>query len=114
MGYRLHVARVYKVKYALGDAFSHKSEEFHNLLSALKVEYTGDEYNSDFEVQKDEWQKAIDKLKHLYDLEDEDERDEIKGAVDDLASTTDEVIEMMEYYLNNGDPDIDYLHLSFF
>ena len=70
--------------------------------------------SSDFEVQKDEWQKAIDKLKHLYDLEDEDERDEIKGAVDDLASTTDEVIEMMEYYLNNGDPDIDYLHLSFF
>ena len=44
----------------------------------------------------------------------EDERDEIKGAVDDLASTTDEVIEMMEYYLNNGDPDIDYLHLCFF
>lgn len=114
MGYRLHVARVYKVEYALGDAFSYKSEEFHNLLSALKVEYTGDEYDSDFEVQKDEWQKAIDKLRHLYDLEDEDERDEIKGAVDDLASTTDEVIEMMEYYLNNGDPDIDYLHLSFF
>jgi len=51
MGYRLHVARVYKVEYALGDAFSHKSEEFHNLLSTLKVEYTGDEYDSDFEVQ---------------------------------------------------------------
>ena len=59
MGYRLHVARVYNVEYALGDAFNYKSEEFHNLLSALKVEYTGDEYDSDFEVQKDEWQKAI-------------------------------------------------------
>ena len=113
MGYRLHVARVYKVEYALGDAFSYKSEEFHNLLSACGLEYTGDEYDSDFEVQKDEWRKAIDTLKHLNDLED-DKREEIKGAIDDLASTTDEVIEMMEYYLNNGDPDIDYLHLSFF
>lgn len=113
MGYRLHVARVYKVEYALGDAFSYKSEEFHNLLSACGLEYTGDEYDSDFEVQKDEWRKAIDKLKHLNDLED-DKREEIRGAIDDLASTTDEVVSMMEYYLENGDPDIDYLHLSFF
>lgn len=113
MGYRLHVARVYKVEYALGDAFNYKSEEFHNLLSACGLEYTGDEYDSDFEVSKEEWRKAIDKLKHLNDLED-DKREEIKGAIDDLASTTDEVVSMMEYYLEHGDPDIDYLHLSFF
>ena len=113
MGYRLHVARVYKVEYALGDAFSYKSEEFHNLLSACGLEYTGDEYDSDFEVQKDEWRKAIDTLKHLNDLED-DKREEIKGAINDLASTTDEVVSIMEYYLEPGDPDIDYLHLSFF
>ena len=40
MGYRLHVARVYKVEYALGDAFSYKSEEFHNLLSAWNMQVT--------------------------------------------------------------------------
>ena len=113
MGYRLHVARVYKVEYALGDAFNYKCEEFHNLLSACGVKYTADEYDSDFEVEKDEWRKAIDKLKHLYDLEDE-EREYIKGAIDDLASTTDEVVSMMEYYLEHGDPDIGYLYLSFF
>ena len=77
------------------------------------MEYAGDEYDSDFEVSKEEWRKAIDKLKHLYDLDDE-KKEEIKGAIDDLSSTTEEVVSMMAYYLENGDPDIDYLHLSFF
>ena len=113
MGYRLHVCKVYKVEYAMGDAFNYKSMEFHNLLSACDVDYNGDEFDSDFEVSKEEWRKAIDKLKHLHNLDD-DKRDEIKGAIDDLSSTTDEVIHMMEYYLEHGDPDIDYLHLSYF
>ena len=87
--------------------------EFHNLLSACDVEYSGHEFDSDFEVSKEEWRKAIDKLKDLHDLDD-DKREEITGAIEDLASTTDEVIHMMEYYLEHGDPDIDYLHLSYF
>ena len=113
MGYRLHVAKVYKVEYALGDAFSYKCEEFHNLLSACDATYTGESYESDFEVTKEDWRKVIDKLRHLYDLDD-NEREEIKGAVDDLASTTDEVIHMLEYCLDNAEPASDYLHLSFF
>lgn len=113
MGYRLHVAKVYKVEYALGDAFNYKVEEFHNLLSACDATYTGESYDSDFEVTKEDWKKVIDKLKHLYDLDD-DTRDEIKGAIDDLGSTTDEVIHMLEYYLEHAEPDSDYLHLSFF
>ena len=87
MGYRLHVAKVYKVEYALGDAFSYKVEEFHNLLSACDATYTGESYDSDFEVTKEDWKKVIDK---------------------------DEVIHMLEYYLEHADPDSDYLHLSFF
>ena len=113
MSYRLHVAKVYKVEYALGDAFNHKCEEFHNLLSACQVEYTGESYDSDFEVSKDDWKKVIDKVKNLYSLDD-NEREEIKGAIDDLGSTTDEVIDMLEYYLNNSEPDDDCLHLSFY
>ncbi len=113
MGYRLHVARVYKVEYALGDAFNYKCSEFHNLLSACGTEYTGEEYDAEFEVNKDEWKKAIDKVKHLYDLP-VDEREEIQGAISDLGSTTDEVVQMMEYYLEKSDPNNDYLHLSYF
>jgi hypothetical protein len=64
-------------------------------------------------VTKEDWKKVIDKLKHLYDL-DEDTRDEIKGAIDDLGSTTDEVLEMLEYYLEKADTNDGYLHLAFF
>ena len=113
MGYRLHVAKVYKVEYALGDAFNYKVEEFHNLLSACDATYTGESYDSDFEVTKEDWQKVIDKLKHLYDLS-EDEREEIQGAVNDLGCTADEVLHMLEYYLENADTEDGYLHLAFF
>ena len=113
MGYRLHVAKVYKVEYALGDAFSYKVEEFHSLLSACDATYTGESWDADFEVTKEDWKKVIEKVKHLYDLP-EDERDEIKGAIDDLCSTTEEVLQMLEYYIENAEPDSDYLHLAFF
>ena len=113
MGYRLHVAKVYKVEYALGDAFSYKVEEFHSLLSACDATYTGESWDLDFEVPKDDWKMVIDKLKHLHDLPD-NERDEIKGAINDLASTIDEVISMLEYYLEHSDPNNDQLNLSYF
>ena len=35
MGYRLHVAKVYKVEYALGDAFNYMSKNF--TTSCLRV-----------------------------------------------------------------------------
>ena len=113
MGYRLHVAKVYKVEYALGDAFSYKVEEFHSLLSACDATYTGESWDADFEVTKEDWKKVIEKIKHLYDLP-EDEREEIKGAIDDLCSTTEEVLQMLEYYIENAEPDSDYLPLAFF
>ncbi len=114
MGYRLHVARVYKVEYALGNAFNHKCEEFHDLLWACGAEYTGNQYDSDFEVSKDDWLKVIEKLKNLDTLEDPDEKTDIEKCIGNLDSTVSEVVEWMEYYLNNGDTSDGYLHLSYF
>lgn len=113
MGYRLHVAKKYEVEYALGDAFNYKVEEFHKLLSACEATYTRETWDSDFEVPKDDWEMVIDKLKHLYEL-DKEVREDIMGAIDDLDSTIDEVISMLEYYWENSDPHNDYLNLSFF
>lgn len=114
MGYRLHVAREYKVEYALGDAFNYKVEEFHDLLSACRAEYTGDAYDSDFEVSKDDWIRMIEKLKNLGSNNDAREKADIQRCIAYLGSTAEEVIRMLEYYLENSDPENDYLHLSFF
>ena len=54
MGYRLHSASKYDVKYSAGD-FNHKCEEIHNLLSACGADYTGDSYDSEFEVSRRDW-----------------------------------------------------------
>ena len=56
---------------------------------------------------------VIDKLKHLHDLPD-DEQEEIRGAINDLGSTVEEVISMLEYYLEHSDPNNSQLNLSFF
>ena len=111
MGYRLHVAKEHKVHYATGDAFNYKVEEFHHLLSACDATYTGESWDSDFEVTKDDWQKVIDKLKNL---DAQEEKTEIQECIKELEYSTEEVIESMEYFLKESDPDNDYLFLSYF
>ena len=112
MGFRLHVATTYNVQWGNAVGFNHKVQEFHSLLDACGCEYSG-EYDVDFEVLKDDWRHTIDKLKRLESLPD-DEAEEIEMRVKDLNCTTDEVIDKMERLLNMGEPDSDYLHLSFF
>ena len=110
MGFRLHVATTYNVQWGNAVGFNHKVQEFHGLLDACGCEYTGEEFDVDFEVLKNDW---IDKLKRLDTLPN-DEAGEIEMRVKDLNCTTDEVIDKMERLLNMGEPDSDYLHLSFF
>lgn len=114
MGYRLHVAKTYKVEYALGDAFNYKVEEFHRLLLACGIDFTGEMHDSDFEVDKEEWKKMIEKLKNLDSLKDAREKGYIQRCIEELESTADETVRMLEYYFRHSDPDNDYLHLSFF
>ena len=114
MGYRLHVAKTYKVEYASGDAFNYKVEEFHDLLSACGIDFTGEMHDPDFEVSKEDWLKMIEKLKNLGSLKDAREKEDIQKCIEELESTADETAEMLEYYLENSDPDNGYLHLSFF
>ena len=112
MGFRLHCATTYRVEWGNAVGFNHKVQEFHSLLDACGCEYSG-EYDVDFEVLKDDWRHTIDKLKKLNTLPD-DEAGEIEVRVKDLNCTTDEVIDKMERLLTMGEPDSDYLHLSFF
>ena len=112
MGFRLHVATTYNVQWGNAVGFNHKVQEFHSLLDACGCEYS-EEFDIDFEVLKNDWRHVIDKLKRLDTLPD-DEAGEIEMRVKDLNCTTEEVIDKMERLLTMGEPDSDYLHLSFF
>ena len=113
MGFRLHCATIYKVEWGNAIGFNHKVQEFHNLLDSCCCDYSGEEFDIDFEVLKDDWRHTIDKLKRLDTLPN-DEAGEIEMRVNDLNCTTDEVIDKMERLLTMSEPDSDYLHLSFF
>ena len=114
MGYRLHVAKTYKVEYALGDAFNHGCHDFHSLLSACGVDSTeDDEYQDEFEVSKEDWKCVIEILKNLDCLSPAD-RANIQRCLEALDYSAEETIEVMEAFLEEADPDIEYLHLAFF
>ena len=112
MGYKLHCATRYDVKYSHGD-FNHKSEEFHELLDELKVDYSGERYDPEFEVTRKDWQEAIDKLTNLNSLPQDDQED-IMWVVNKMQYTLGHIIDGMEYLLKESDPENDFLHLSYF
>lgn len=113
MGHRLHVAKKYDVEYSLADNFNYEVEEFHDLLSSLDVSYTGDSYDNQFEVSKEEWKRGIDKLKNLPNLETAEEKEDIESALKDLEESLPEIIEFMELLFEEADQNHEFLVLSF-
>ena len=113
MGHRLHVAKTYTVEYALPDNFNHEVTEFHDLLSSLDVSYTGESWDDQFDVTKEDWQKGINKLKNLPNLETE-EKEDIESALKDLREPLPEIIDFMELLYEKADPKYDFMVLSFF
>ena len=112
MGLRLSVAKKYEVEYGETAAFNWKVSELHYLLDALDVYYTGEEYDQTFEVNKDEFQKGIDKLKNFDTLSNE-EKESIAYCLSELEYTVDEALQVFEWFIKEADPNRDYLHFSF-
>ena len=113
MGHRLHVAKKYVVEYATSASFSYEVEAFHDLLSSLDVDYTGESWDDQFDVTKEDWQKGINKLKNLPNLETE-EKEDIESALKDLREPLPEIIDFMELLYEKADPKHDFMVLSFF
>ena len=113
MGKRLHVGTKYEVEWSDSAHFNWKIEEFHDLLSALDVSYTGESWDDEFEVTKEEWQKGIDTLRS-YDTLDDDAKNRIDEALEALESGREEVIEIMEHFYEQSAPNWCYIECSFF
>lgn len=114
MGYRLHVARKYDVEYGNIEAFNHKCEEFHDLLTACGAKFTGESNDELFEVSRADWtDNLIGKLKMLDDLEVE-EQEEILDAISCLETTPEEIVDIAEKLIAEADPNHNYLVLNYF
>lgn len=113
MGNRLHVAKIYRVEYGDTTGFNYKNEELHDLLNALGVEYSGDSYDTDFEVSRLEWRKGISKLEKLDEL-DNDNKKKIENLLEVLGYDRDEVIKLFKKYDEESEPESFYLEFSFF
>ena len=109
----LKVGEKYEVEYSLADNFNYEVEEFHDLLSSLDVSYTGDSYDNQFEVSKEEWKRGIDKLKNLPNLETAEEKEDIESALEKLEEPLAEIIEFMELLLEEADENHEFMVLSF-
>ena len=112
MGLRLYVAKTYKVEFDYGIAFNYKVSEFYDLLDSLNVNYSGENWDDRFDVDKEEWLYGIEKLKNLDNLE-ASEREDINNALDCCEYTLEEAIELFQGYYNSADPDHDYLEFQF-
>ena len=82
MGYRLHVAKKYVVEYTTSASFSYEVEAFHDLLSSLDVSYTGESWDDQFEVTKEDWPKYYDDTESLLKAASEALGEELKTMAD--------------------------------
>lgn len=112
MGKRLYVAKKYDVEWSDEPAcFNWKQEEFHYLMSILEVD-AGEPYDDYFSISVDAWKEGIERLKDYDNLELYTQQ-EIDEVLKKLEYSRDEIIEIMNKYLNKADSNDGYLYFSF-
>lgn len=109
MGYRLHAAKLYKVEYGTG-TFNHESEKINHLLrDCPSFIYYGDDYDSPTEIEVD--RSDITTLIHrLRSDKFAEHYEEEYGISTDRNFIADE----LQSFLDEADPDNDFIHLSWF
>ena len=110
MGCKLYVAKKYVVEYSGYCEFNWQQEEFRTLMEALGIELCADTGGGElwnFEVSKEDWQRGMEALKSDKD------NGAITQALQSLEKTREEMVGIMETYLEESDPDYDWLEFSY-
>lgn len=110
MSRTLYVAKIYKVEWEGTYAFNRKDYEFRMLLNELGVgvcSMADNEDYLDFEVTKEDWQKAVSILSKPVPQG-------IKDALAELDCTQEEALEVFKQCLEKAEPDDTWMHFSFF
>jgi hypothetical protein len=118
----LHVQKKHDVQYADSGWFhrSYGTEQFHNVLDALNVEYTAEtdfpEYERDFEVRRESLADAVEVLHKIDKGEEVDDVDVecLCEVLDDASTTLSELVDCFNFLLTKSDQKHDYIYVSFF
>lgn len=113
MGYRLHVAKKYEVELGDHEAFNWKIVEFHELLSALGVNYSGEVDEYSFEVDKEQWKNAIEKLNNINSIENKEEKEHLVLCIQNMEEDAVSIANHMQQLLREADSRSGFLHLFF-
>lgn len=113
MGNRLHICKKHVIEYGDAEYFNYQCEEFHQLMDALEVEYTEESFDEDFEIQREDFERGLWKLKNIQ-LLTEREQEEIEDAARNLNLSFSDLIGILDKYLEESDPNNDYMVFSFF
>ena len=103
MGRRLYVAKKWEVEWSGYTDFNYLTPEFIRLINVL-TEDSIDIYSEDFEVDKDDWNSAIETLSNYEEGSD--------NALQDLNMSAEEVAESMREFLKESDSSNGYLHFT--
>ena len=113
MGYRLHYATTYKVKYDGGD-FSHNTYEINSLLQELCPNMwdnndidTG--YADELEIKREEAQEAIKTLEKWHE-----EVEEVPVWMQNERYTYLDIAEFLKEALEHSDQENDYIRFAWF
>ena len=116
MGKRVHVATKYEVEFGTTEAFTWKDDKFYDLLLQLGGEpnYFGveDDNTCDmFECPVEDYNDAVENLEaYISDPALLEEGDGVKGCLDALGMTADDVLKIMKSYQQEADTRDGYLH----
>lgn len=114
MGNRLHIAKIYEVKYADISDFNYKSDTLYQLFSLLQVEnFWESDNNDDFEIPRDDFDEKLDYLRNLPD--NDPNREEILSLCEQLGyPRPQDLADRLQEFVDASDPRDEYLHFSFF
>ena len=114
MGIRLNYARTYKVEYGQTGMFNCRAWEFHNLLDALGIGYSGESFDEDFECPVDEWNRGVERLRQFIGGT-AGNGGKIREAIAGLEPETPQaILSCMEAVATKADVHDGFIRLSFF
>lgn len=112
MGYRLHVAKTYKVEWDLDGMFNYKSEQINTLIGELcpNAFFSGEDksFSERIEIDKDEFEDAIQTI--VGDTEYYDRLLKSRG----ISYTADEFAGSLLHLLKASDKQSDIVILEWF